>query len=122
MNNLLHIETLLKEQWQYYSDKLLLVLHIGNHYSLGKLQLINTEGYLHTDFKQAFTQHLINTGLIDGTYGPFDDGDYFSGIEDENGQLNYYFEIHNMDQEQVLDFLEQYPVVFVMSEEQYREK
>ena len=118
----MHIENLLKQQWQYYSDKLLLVLHIGNQTSLSKLELVNTEGYLHTNFKQAFTQHLINSGLIDGTYGPFGHDDYFSGIEAQHGQLNYYFEIHNMDQEQVLYFLEQYPVVFVMSEEQDREK
>lgn len=115
-----HIDNLLQEQWQYYSDKLLLVLHIGSQDTLCKLQLTTNEGYLYPDFKQAFTQHIINSGLIEGTHGPFDD-DYFSGIEDENGQLNYYFEIYNMEQEQVLEFIEHYPVVFVMSEEQLKE-
>lgn len=80
----------------------MLVLAIGTKYSFTKQGPIDNEGYLDTEFKQAFTQTLISRQIIDGTTGPFDDDDYFSGIEDENGQLNYYFEIHNMEQEQVL--------------------
>ena len=117
MNIKQSIEFFLQEQWQYFSDKALLVLSLGNKDNLAEAGLIDNEGFLNTEFKQAFTQTLINTNLIDQTVGPFDD-DYFSGIENDKGQLSYFFEIHKMEQEQVLAFLEFYPVVFVVSDEE----
>lgn len=110
------IKKLLLEQWQYFADKELLVLSLGDKQSLTADQAINADGYLKTSFKDEFSRIVLDSEITSGTVGPFGDDDYFSGIVDENDCLQYYFELHQMKHDNVLQFLERYPVIFIASQ------
>lgn len=111
------IDTLLSEQWHYFPNKELLVLAIGNEEEFTKKALLNKEGQLDPNFKEAFTTILKDKELLINHIGPFGDEDYFSGIEEEEGKLQYFFEIHQVTQEDAINFKEHYPLLFVMPAE-----
>lgn len=107
------IKSILSEKWQYFSNKELLVLAIGNESHFSKQGLINADGSLKPQFKDELTSVLAQQKLLINHIGPFGDTDYFSGIEDENNQLQYFFEIHRISQADAINFSEYYPVIFI---------
>ena len=116
MKNQTIINKMLTEQWQYFPDKELLVLAIGDKEAFKKQGLIDKDGYLDAHFKDEFTLSLSEKKLLIDTVGPFDDDneDYFSGIINEDDVLQYFFEIHKITQENVMKFKQHYAVIFIV--------
>ena len=111
------IDSIFTEKWQYFPKQELLVIAIGKQSALTASGLIASDGSLCPDFKKEMTDTLKDQGLLKNHVGPFGDDDFFSGIDDDNGQLQYFFEIHRVNQNQAEQFNALYPVLFIMPSE-----
>lgn len=113
----MNVKDILLQQWQYFPEQKLLVLALGNEVDLKKQELVDELGRLNNSFKIRLTEQLQQDALLEGHVGPFGDTDFFSGIEDEQGELQYFIEIHQMEKEQAIKFNDYYPVIFIQSSE-----
>jgi hypothetical protein len=97
-------------EWSYDAEEQLLKRTFASNKQLVELNLIDADGYLSKELKNAILQAL-GEGITANAVGPFEDKDLFSGdvIED----ITYYnIELHHVT-ETLLITLKQIPNIII---------